>query len=1170
MPENFNFAENEKKILKFWKEQKIFEKSMEQRKKSKPFVFFEGPPTANGLPHVGHFMSRSYKDVFGRYKTMRGYYVLRRAGWDTHGLPVEIEVEKGLGLKNKKEIEEYGIAKFNKKAKESVWKYKSEWERTSERMGIWLDFDNYYATYKNSYIESVWWFLKEAWNKKLLYKGHKVLPYCTRCGTSLSSHEVAQGYKDVTEPAVYIKFKLEKKQKIKGWNIPKNTCFLAWTTTPWTLPGNVALAVGEKFKYLVVRIGDEFLILAEGRESVLKGERELVKSFAGKDLVGLRYESLFKIKSLSTKKSHRIYPADFVTTENGTGIVHTAVMYGEDDYELGKKVGLPMHHTVDLQGKFTKEVKGLAGQYVKDADKDIIETLKKGGLLYGQEPYTHSYPHCWRCKLPLIYYAKDSWFIRMSSLRKELIKRNETVNWRPEHIKEGRFGEFLHEVKDWALSRERYWGTPLPVWQCLKCKNYIAVGSIEDLEKYRPRKKNVYYILRHGHSEKNANGGKEDIISTLLESDKYHLTHKGVEQVKKAIEELKKKKVKLDAIYCSPFIRAKETAEIVGNHFGIKAKTDKRLSERLHGPMCEGKPERLCEMLVPATPESKHAGGESIMEVKARMSRFLREIDEKHEGKTILVISHGDPLWALTAFTENISEDKIISTRQRLMPGTGELKKINLKNYPYNVEGDLDVHRPFIDGVALKCPKCGGKSVRTPEVCDCWLDSGCMPFAQWHYPFENKNWIDKPSGSDKQYPADFIVEAIDQTRGWFYTLLAVATILGRPAPYKNVGVTGFAMASEGKKLSKSEGAGEGFTKIIEEYSADGLRWYLFTVNDLGDNKTITAQDVQKKFRNFLLILFNTLRFFSLYPIKDKALLINEPEPQGLLDKWLLARLKKTVAEATKLLDSYYPTPATRLIGQFVVEDLSKWWLRLSRQRFQRPESELSHVYVSSYLRYILLEIAKLLSPFIPYFTEHIYRELNHGLKVSVPSIHLLDWPKLAPFEEAEKLALEEMEDVRHYAACGLAQRQIKQIKVRQPLASAKIKREKRFDAELQDILRAELNVKVIEYDPAQAGEAEIDDNITAELRQEGYARELVRNIQEMRKDAKYPLDYKVGAYWETENKELALAIENLRDLIKNDSLLSEINRGNAGAGHFDVEKKFNLAPGVEIWLGLKA
>ncbi|MGD0977316.1 MAG: class I tRNA ligase family protein [Minisyncoccia bacterium] len=1165
----YDFKKTESKILKFWKDNDIFQKSMEQRKGARPFVFYEGPPTANGTPHIGHLTNIVAKDIYGRYKTMRGFYVLRRAGWDTHGLPVEIEVEKQLDFKSKKDIEEYGIAKFNKRCRESVWKYKAEWERLEERIGYWLDTKNPYITYDPKYMESVWWIIQKIADKKLLYQGHKVVPYCPRCESTLSSHEVAQGYRDITETSVYIKFKIKK----QGSKFDK-AYLLAWTTTPWTLPGNVALAVGENIDYVEVEFGGDRLILAKELIKVIPENSKIISEFKGKELLGLKYEPLFNIPSLRTRKSYQVYPANFVTTDEGTGIVHTAVMYGEEDYELGMEVGLPAHHTVDEHGNFTAEVPaGFAGKFVKNADAGIVEYLRTNDLLFKAVPHLHTYPFCWRCDTPLLYYAKNSWFIKMSSLRDKLVKNNEEINWVPEHVKEGRFGEFIREAKDWALSRERYWATPLPIWRCGDCHEILVVGSLEELEKNRFRPKNTYYLLRHGESTKNTTSKIEGgISSTRLEHDKYDLTQKGLDAVKTAARKLKKIG-KFDLILASPFIRTKHTAQIISEYLGIDFKIDKRLKEIDCGSAYEGRPVSEFPKEYYRDFYIKRGDGESWHDVKVRVTSLIKELEERHEGKNILLISHGDPTWMIEGVADGRSDDDMVKNRGANYPQEGQLRKIEFKNLPLNDDGNLDLHRPYVDEVYLKCKKCGKKMSRILELADVWFDSGSMPLAQWHYPFENKKLID----SGAQYPADYIAEAIDQTRGWFYTMLAIATASGRKTPYKNVIVQGHILDAEGKKMAKSKGNAISPDDLLEKVGADATRWFFFTSTTPGDPRPVVMKDFEAKFFGFISTLMNTLRFFELYLPPHSCMSVGaspkkisgSPEPKTILDKWIDARLNNLISEVTADMDKYDPTNASRKIEDFVVNDLSNWWVRRSRRRFQKPKDEDEKIYVASFLREILLKLSRILAPFTPFVAEEIHASLHRGTTAGMESVHLHDWPASAKAPAGNAELVKNMAELRNFVTLGLALRKEKQLKVRQPLASIILKRKEKFDSELEELAMDELNVKKIDYDAAQVGEAVLDEKLTEVLLREGLAREIMRQIQDLRKEAKYKLDAKVACAWDSENPEILAVMEQFDKEISEDTLLSSLTKGQAPNLVFDIEKDFDLAPGLKIWLGVK-
>ena len=857
-----SFPEIEKEILDFWKEKNIFQKSLNQNKGKKTFVFYEGPPTANGRPGLHHVLARSYKDIICRYKTMNGFNVPRQAGWDTHGLPVEIQVEKELGLKSKKDIENLvpgnlkaSIKKFNQKCQESVWRYQELWEDLTKKMGYWVDLDNPYITYRPKYMESVWWILSEIYKKKLLYQGHKIISWCSRCGTGLSSHEIAQGYKTITDTSLFVKFKLLPNQKIGSFKTDDQTYILSWTTTPWTLPGNVALAIGKKIKYRLIKTeNNEKIITAESlpNKEILSGKEET--HFFGQDLIGLKYKPLFKISELQSENSYQIYPANFVTTTEGTGVVHTAVMYGEDDYQLGEKNNLPAIHTVNQSGKFENFVSGLSGMYVKSKETEdkIISFLKKNNNLLYSLPYKHEYPFCWRCDFPIIYYARSSWFIKMSSLREDLKKNNQKINWVPAHIKDGRFGQWLNEAKDWALSRERYWGTPLPIWKCKKCQKEKIISNIEELSDQSISSGNSFYVIRHGEALSNA----KKFTSSWPEKNKNPLTKKGISQIKKSLKNLSK--LNIDLIVSSDIERTKETAKIIKDSLNIKTLLfDKRLREIDFGDLNQKSTSEYRKLFSSSFDQFSISPqkGENLKEVKSRMISAFKNINQKYKNKNILIVSHEDPIRVLSGALIGLS-NKEISSAKNLFIKNAETKKLSFKNIPLNDNGDLDLHRPFIDEIKLSC-SCGNEMERVPELIDVWFDAGSMPFSSLHYPQKNKSLID----NKKFFPADYISEAIDQTRGWFYTLLAISTLLEKGPSYKNVVCLGHINDKNGKKMSKSKGNIIDPWDIFSKYGADSVRWHLFTVNDAGEAKNFNEDDV-KKFLAISLILLKIHLFIG--------------------------------------------------------------------------------------------------------------------------------------------------------------------------------------------------------------------------------------------------------------------------------------------------------------------
>lgn len=856
----------EEEVLKFWKENGTFEKSLSATKDGPRFVFYEGPPTANGRPHFGHLMPRVYKDLFPRYKTMQGFYVPRKGGWDTHGLPVELEVEHEIGVNSKPEIETYGVERFVEKCRESVWKYKAEWERMIERMGFWIDLKNAYVTYTDEYIESVWWELSQMYKRGLLYRGHKVLPYCPRCGTGLSSHEVAQGYRTVEDPSISVRMRVvSDKESAYTEELPGKTSLLTWTTTPWTLPANVGLAVAPGATYVEVELAGERLILAKALAGrVLEGEFRVVREFKGEELVGLSYEPPYRL--IDDPRAYRVHVADFVNMEEGTGIVHTAPAFGEDDYNLGREKDLPFFHPVDLSGKFTDEFPMCAGIFVKDADQKIIDDLKARGILYRYAPYEHEYPFCWRCGTPLLYYAMDSWYIRTTAVKEKLIENNRKINWYPPHMGEGRLGDFLANLKDWALSRDRYWGTPLNLWVCDDCGETISVGS------------------------------REELVDRALDPD------------------------------------------------------------------------------------------------LARTVEF---------------------------------------------------------------------HRPYIDRVELKCPKCGGTMHRVPNVIDTWFDSGSMHTAQWHYPFENEEEF------KKSFPADFICEAIDQTRGWFYTLLATSTILYGEPSFRNCVVTGLGLDENGIKMSKSKGNVIDPWDLIDRYGADCLRWYLYSSSAPWRSKRLGEGDVKEPLYKFLDTLKNSYDFFALYASIDGFDPGCDYGDRGrltALDRWILSRLSSTTKEVVSALDGYDVVSATVALERFV-DELSNWYIRTSRRRFWKGGMGPDKIAAYTTLYRVLLDLSKLLAPFVPFVSEAIYRQLR--TEGDPESVHLCRYP-LPDTAEIDTKLEEAMALARRIASLGHQARHQAQVKVRQPLSRVIVEassEENALPQEVLDLLKTELNVEDVALVP---------------------------------------------------------------------------------------------------------
>ncbi len=1079
-------AEREEKILRFWKEKKIFEKTLTQPAPRGEFIFYDGPPFATGLPHTGSLLSSIIKDVIPRYKSMRGYRVPRRWGWDCHGLPIEVMIEKKLNLKTKKDIERIGIDVFNEAARASVLEFADEWEQYVDRVGRWVDFKNSYKTMDTSYIESVWWALKRLNEKGYLYEGRKVLLYCPHCETPLAKAEIAMDntYKDISEEAVTVKFKIKNP---RAHDLPENTYLLAWTTTPWTLVGNVALAVGKNIAYGLVAKGDEHFILAQDRLHTYFSDATATMLSAEK-LIGISYEPLYVLSAVEAHagKKHVVLSADFVNTEEGTGIVHTAVMYGEDDFLLGQQEKLPLVQLLNSNGSYNENAPVfLQGRYIKAAEKDIKDDLEKRGLLFERAQHTHSYPHCWRCDTPLIYNAVVSWFINIQKVKQRMLSQNEKITWVPGHLKHGRFKKIVESAPDWTISRNRFWASPLPIWKERGGSKFMVIGSLEELLAKTKKSGNHYFLIRHGEAKSNV----EDFLNSD-NSIENHLTQKGREAVHESITRLQQK-VSIDLVITSPLTRAQETAVIAKEMFGLADSaviTDERLQERVFS-IYNGNPRAQWQARDPYTEE----GVEDLMQMRRRMGGFLFDIEDQYTNSNILIVTHGDPAWVMNqvAGRTPYSRDSTFERKEGYLD-TAQWCVLYFTPYPHTKDFVLDLHRPYVDRVTL-VDSAGGEYIRIPEVVDVWVESGAMPFASAQYP-RNKSAVNPrrffglmPRG----YPADFIAEYIAQTRTWFYYMHAMGILLFNHPSFRTVVSTGTVLAADGTKISKSKGNYTDPLRLMEHFGADALRFHLMgSVVMQGEDLQFRDEDVREAHNRVLGILWNSYNFFELYKDKYKGEAQARPSTH-ILDRWIEARLQQLVGEMTAALDSYDTPRACRLLREYI-EDYSTWYLRRSRGRVK--SSDAIDVQCALHTqRKVLLIFSKLIAPLMPFMAESIYQEIGGQEE----SVHLTSWPSVEGVVSDLHL-IQEMKEVRRVVSLALQARERAGIKIRQPLATLKVK-QLSGDIGLRGLIADELNVKEVIEDPSLKEELALDVVLTPALREEGLLRDCVRQVQDLRK-----------------------------------------------------------------------
>ena len=1154
-------ARQEEEILEFWNKNGIFKKSEEKEAPKGEYVFYDGPPFASGLPHYGHLLAGTIKDAIPRYRSMQGWRVRRRWGWDCHGLPVENMVEKELGLETKKDILGFGIEPFNETARRSIMRDADVWKKVVPRMGRFVDMEQDYKTMDTTYTESVWWAFKELHTKGLVYEGFKVMHLCPRCGTTLSNFEVNLGYKDTDDISVYVKFPL---------NDEPDTFLIAWTTTPWTLPGNMALAINRDVTYVKARVDETTVILAQERLSALEKEYTILETFKGERLIGKSYTPPFDYytkKDIKGKVSHidqktqesfdrawKVYHADYVSVEDGTGVVHIAPAFGEEDLSLAQKEGIPIVHHVTVEGVFGPDVKDFAGMAVKPkdepqkADIEIVKYLAHHNLLFKKQKITHSYPFCWRCDTPLLNYATSSWFVKVTSLKNKLVSENKKIGWVPKDVGENRFGNWLENARDWAISRSRYWGAPLPIWRNEKKKTYVALGSIEELKKYTKKSGNRYFLMRHGQAKSNGHFVEsKDLIDNPLTKD-------GVAMIEERARTLSHEKI--DLIFVSPLLRTQQTAGIMQRAFGLPDSSvivDLRLRELDVGNM-NGKTVEEWDHLFKTFADRftyRGHGGEDYTQVRERVGDFLFDIERKYSGKNILMVSHGTPLWLMGHIMHKTSCRDIlnISGAEKKRdedcegyPKTGELNEISFVPFPHNATFELDLHRPYIDGISL-VDSDGEPLIRVPDVFDCWFESGSMPYAQYHYPFENKDVFEPRGGwfsRSKGYPAHFIAEGLDQTRGWFYSLLVLGVALFGKTPYQNVIVNGLVLSEDGKKMSKRLKNYPDPMYIIDTYGADALRFYLLSSPAVhGEDLQFFEKGVDEVLKKLIVRLSNVLSFYELY--KDESTEHKTQSTKGgaesthVLDRWILTRANELIKGVTEGMEKYELDRATRPINDFI-DDLSTWYLRRSRERF-KGEDEHDKQAALLTTRRVLIILSKVMAPFMPFYAEYLYRRLRS--EGDQESVHLSTWPQIGLLDQ--KL-LTDMQQTRTIVSLGLELRAKEGIKVRQPLQSLRLGAEgfRGIDKAHAELIKDEMNVKeVIVDDNLEEGGVRLDTTLTDELRNEGTVREFIRHIQQLRKNENLTPHDTVRLSVDADD-ELQRIIRASEGVITKTALLSEI------------------------------